>query len=1127
MKLRIAVLPLFLLSLAWGQGVRFGDGNPPLTTHNMLGISNIVSTEPGATVNVCNFPANAVPCTNKATTYTSQALGASCPTSTQLTRGSGSACFATTDASGNWGVWLNPGLYAYTITYLGHSVGPVPFTAGASNGTGGGAWGTITGSLSAQADLVSALAAKADASALAGKANLVHTHDASDIVSGSLSPSRLVPPTANTLGGVQGTGTALVCDSGFVQNGFNSDGTINCVVDQTGGGSYTLPALQAGTLGGVKGTGASLTCGAGTFQDGFNSDGSIHCTADAVTTVAGRTGAVVIAEADVTSLVTDLAGKAAVSHTHTESQVTNLVSDLAGKAATVHTHAESDVTNLVSDLAAKALDSNTVHKTGTETVNGQKTFGNVPLILTLANGCLNITAGVIGTTGSACSAGGGAWGSITGTLSSQGDLVAALAAKANDAAVVHNTLNENVAGQKTFSDNQFFNGFLQVLGGFEITSDWPGGAMTSPAANSTKVGVDADGHFKTCEGAAACVAPAVDSTVVHNTGTENVGGVKTFTTGVKVSGISDGCLNIASGVVGGSGAACGGSGGYTNLFQTSANILTQRNGTNTQTYQVLDTYTDASNYRGVEIGGNYIKSFRVGSPGLQALHLDLDSSGTLRGWQINTGFALIPDNTSSPPDIGLSSSRIGTLYATVYNTPLADGCVEIASNIMGTRSNPCAVTPNELTVRTYAAGGGTAQAQTATLSPAATSLQDGLTVRWLPLAANTTSGPTLAVSGLTATTIKKCGTTALVANDLNTTTVATATYRNSVFELQNPQVGACGTSAGSLADPGGNGIVVRTGAGTSTNRSITGGVGIAVINGDGIAGNIDIATDSTEQGFIAAGALTCGASTNGKIKVHTTPLQYCDNATTPALQYAAYGDSSGNALTGDSATNFFSSGTLDTARLPTALANQISINGLNITASTGTLAVANGKTLSFSNTMTFAGTDSQTYTFPSTSATIARTDAANTFTGNQTMTALLATASTAVTQSNCDNSTKIATTAFLNTPCTNIQASGSPLTLTGNSGYYYNDTASAYTFQLDAPVLGKQYCFGNRKARSSAITIKSLASVTIYYKGVAGTTGTSGTLVSGGAAGDFICVVGTDTTTYEATGAGQGTWTNN
>jgi hypothetical protein len=48
------------------------------------------------------------------------------------------------------------------------------------------------------------------------------------------------------------------------------------------------------------------------------------------------------------------------------------------------------------------------------------------------------------------------------------------------------------------------------------------------------------------------------------------------------------------------------------------------------------------------------------------------------------------------------------------------------------------------------------------------------------------------------------------------------------------------------------------------------------------------------------------------------------------------------------------------------------------------MVIASGKTVTFSNTLTIAGTDGTTMTFPATSATIARTDAANTFTGNQT-----------------------------------------------------------------------------------------------------------------------------------------------
>jgi hypothetical protein len=61
------------------------------------------------------------------------------------------------------------------------------------------------------------------------------------------------------------------------------------------------------------------------------------------------------------------------------------------------------------------------------------------------------------------------------------------------------------------------------------------------------------------------------------------------------------------------------------------------------------------------------------------------------------------------------------------------------------------------------------------------------------------------------------------------------------------------------------------------------------------------------------------------------------------------------------------------------------LNGNTITAGTGVLTLAAGKTLTASNTLTLAGTDATTQTFPTTNATIARTDAAQTFTGDQTL----------------------------------------------------------------------------------------------------------------------------------------------
>jgi hypothetical protein len=59
--------------------------------------------------------------------------------------------------------------------------------------------------------------------------------------------------------------------------------------------------------------------------------------------------------------------------------------------------------------------------------------------------------------------------------------------------------------------------------------------------------------------------------------------------------------------------------------------------------------------------------------------------------------------------------------------------------------------------------------------------------------------------------------------------------------------------------------------------------------------------------------------------------------------------------------------------------------GFTFAGSTGTFNITGGKTAAITGSLTFAGTDSTTMTFPTTSASIARTDAANTFTGNQTV----------------------------------------------------------------------------------------------------------------------------------------------
>ena len=98
----------------------------------------------------------------------------------------------------------------------------------------------------------------------------------------------------------------------------------------------------------------------------------------------------------------------------------------------------------------------------------------------------------------------------------------------------------------------------------------------------------------------------------------------------------------------------------------------------------------------------------------------------------------------------------------------------------------------------YATCTNTADALTVTLSPAPTSLVNGLTVQCRSSAANTTTTPTLKVGALTAHTIVKGGSSGqqpLVANDILTNMAARFTYNAtaSTWELQNPQQLAAGS----------------------------------------------------------------------------------------------------------------------------------------------------------------------------------------------------------------------------------------------------------------------------------------------------------------------------------------------
>jgi hypothetical protein len=170
--------------------------------------------------------------------------------------------------------------------------------------------------------------------------------------------------------------------------------------------------------------------------------------------------------------------------------------------------------------------------------------------------------------------------------------------------------------------------------------------------------------------------------------------------------------------------------------------------------------------------------------------------------------------------------------------------------------------------------------------------------------------------------------------------------------------------------------------------------------------------------------------------------------------------------TGSGLLVFATSPTLTTPVLGVAAATSINKVAFTAPASAATLTIADGKTATFSNTITFAGTDSTVMTFPGTSATIARTDAANTFTGVQTMT------SPSVTTSLVTGST---TFALLNTTATTVNAFGATTALNIGAGaatvLNFGGHTSAAEFRfLEPSGSGTNYSAFKAVAQGASIT---------------------------------------------------------
>jgi hypothetical protein len=141
-----AALLLLCANFAHAQAIRWDLGAPGSAgaVLNAGTGSSPLFAQPNIALQWCTHPANAVPCTNLATTYSSLSGSTACPTNQQIVLQGSNSCQATSDNFGNLGVYVLPNTtcngstcYDYTLTVNGNVYGPYVWAPPGGSGGGG------------------------------------------------------------------------------------------------------------------------------------------------------------------------------------------------------------------------------------------------------------------------------------------------------------------------------------------------------------------------------------------------------------------------------------------------------------------------------------------------------------------------------------------------------------------------------------------------------------------------------------------------------------------------------------------------------------------------------------------------------------------------------------------------------------------------------------------------------------------------------------------------------------------------------------------------------------------------------------------------------------------------------